>query len=326
MTGKTETILEVKNLQIHFHTDRGVIRAVEDVDFTVRKQEVWGLVGESASGKSVIGQALVGVVAKPAGRIVSGEVFFKGEDILKKNPKEAQKIRGNQITFIPQDPTTALNPLLRIGFQIGEAFKYHRHQRVETASEEIVNVMKVVNIPSPEMRVKDYPHQLSGGLKQRVIIATALSCQPDLLIADEPTSALDVTIQMQIIKLIREIQAKFQMTMILITHNLGLVAKMCDRVAVLYCGRIVEEAPVRELYRNPKHPYSRGLLASLPEGEKGDVELYTIPGQLPNPLYHPVGCSFSPRCPHGADQCREVPLMEQVSQDHRVRCWRWKEI
>jgi oligopeptide/dipeptide ABC transporter ATP-binding protein len=296
------------------------------VDFTVRKQEVWGLVGESASGKSVIGQALVGVVAKPAGRIVSGEVFFKGEDILKKNPKEAQKIRGNQITFIPQDPTTALNPLLRIGFQIGEAFKYHRHQRVETASEEIVNVMKVVNIPSPEMRVKDYPHQLSGGLKQRVIIATALSCQPDLLIADEPTSALDVTIQMQIIKLIREIQAKFQMTMILITHNLGLVAKMCDRVAVLYCGRIVEEAPVRELYRNPKHPYSRGLLASLPKGEKGDVELYTIPGQLPNPLYHPVGCSFSPRCPHGADRCREVPLMEQVSPDHRVRCWRWKEI
>ena len=326
MTGKNETILEVKNLQIHFHTDRGVIRAVEGVDFTVRKQEVWGLVGESASGKSVIGQALVGVVAKPAGRIVSGEVFFKGEDILKKDPKEAQKIRGNQITFIPQDPTTALNPLLRIGFQIGEAFKYHRHQRVETVSEEIVNVMKVVNIPSPEMRLKDYPHQLSGGLKQRVIIATALSCQPDLLVADEPTSALDVTIQMQIIKLIREIQAKFQMTMILITHNLGLVAKMCDRVAVLYCGRIVEEAPVRELYRNPKHPYTRGLLASLPKGEKGDVELYTIPGQLPNPLYHPVGCSFSPRCPHVVDRCREVPLMEQVSPDHRVRCWRWKEI
>jgi len=187
-------------------------------------------------------------------------------------------------------------------------------------------VMKVVNIPSPEMRMKDYPHQLSGGLKQRVIIATALSCQPDLLIADEPTSALDVTIQMQIIKLIREIQAKFQMTMILITHNLGLVAKMCDRVAVLYCGRIVEEATVRELYRNPKHPYTRGLLASLPKGEKGTVELYTIPGQLPNPLYHPVGCSFSPRCPHVYDQCQGVPLMDQVSQDHRVRCWRWKEI
>ncbi len=321
-----ETILEVKDLQIHFHTDRGVIRAVEGVDFTVRKQEVWGLVGESASGKSVIGQALVGVVAKPAGRIVSGEIFFKGEDILKKDPKEAQKIRGNQIAFIPQDPTTALNPLLRIGFQIGEAFKYHRHQRVETVSEEIVNVMKVVNIPSPEMRMKDYPHQLSGGLKQRVIIATALSCQPDLLIADEPTSALDVTIQMQIIKLIREIQAKFQMTMILITHNLGLVAKMCDRVAVLYCGRIVEEAPVRELYRNPRHPYTRGLLASLPKGEKGDVELYTIPGQLPNPLYHPIGCSFSPRCPQVYDRCKEVPVMDHCSEEHRVRCWRWKEI
>lgn len=320
-----ETILEVKHLQIHFHTDRGVIRAVEGVDFTVRKQEVWGLVGESASGKSVIGQALVGVVAKPAGRIVSGEIFFKGDDILKKDPKEIQKIRGNQIAFIPQDPTTALNPLLSIGFQIGEAFKYH-HKRVETASEEIVKVMKVVNIPSPEMRVRDYPHQLSGGLKQRVIIATALSCQPDLLIADEPTSALDVTIQMQIIKLIREIQAKFQMTMILITHNLGLVAKMCDRVAVLYCGRIVEEASVRDLYKNPKHPYTRGLLASLPKGEKGGVELYTIPGQLPNPLYHPVGCSFSPRCPHVSERCADVPPMEPVSLDHRVRCCRWKDI
>lgn len=326
MTEKNENILVVKNLQILFRTDRGVIRAVEGVDFAVRKQEVWGLVGESASGKSVIGQALVGVVAKPAGRIVSGEILFKGEDILKKDPKEIQKIRGNQIAFIPQDPTTALNPLLRIGFQIGEAFKYHRHQKVEAVSEEIVNVMKVVNIPSPEMRVKDYPHQLSGGLKQRVIIATALSCQPDLLIADEPTSALDVTIQMQIIKLIREVQAKFQTTMILITHNLGLVAKMCNRVAVLYCGRIVEESPVRELFKNPKHPYTAGLLASLPKGEKGDVELYTIPGQLPNPLYHPVGCSFSPRCPRVVDRCREVPPMEQVSQDHRVRCWRWKEI
>jgi oligopeptide/dipeptide ABC transporter ATP-binding protein len=186
--------------------------------------------------------------------------------------------------------------------------------------------MKVVNIPSPEMRVKDYPHQLSGGLKQRVIIATALSCQPDLLIADEPTSALDVTIQMQIIKLIREVQAKFHTTMILITHNLGLVAKMCNRVAVLYCGRIVEESPVRELFKNPKHPYTRGLLASLPKGEKGDVELYTIPGQLPNPLYHPAGCSFSPRCPHRVDRCQGVPPMEEVSQDHRMRCWRWKEI
>jgi oligopeptide/dipeptide ABC transporter ATP-binding protein len=257
---------------------------------------------------------------------VSGEIFFKGEDILKKDPKEVQKIRGDQIAFIPQDPTTALNPLLQIGFQIGEAFKHHRGFKAGNISQEIVNVMKVVNIPSPEMRIKDYPHQLSGGLKQRVIIATALSCRPDLLIADEPTSALDVTIQMQIIKLIREVQAKFQTTMILITHNLGLVAKMCDRVAVLYCGRIVEEAPVRDLYKNPRHPYTRGLLTSLPKGEKGDVELYTIPGQLPNPLYHPHGCGFSPRCPHVYDRCEEVPKMEQCSQGHRVRCWRWREI
>ena len=180
MTGKTEAILEVKDLQIHFFTDRGVIRAVEGVDFSVRKQEVWGLVGESASGKSVIGQALMGAVAKPAGRIVSGEILFKGDDILKKSPKEVEKIRGNEIAFIPQDPTTALNPLLQVGFQIGEAFKYHRGLRTANIPEEIVKVMKVVNIPSPEQRVNDYPHQLSGGLKQRVIIATALSCQPDL--------------------------------------------------------------------------------------------------------------------------------------------------
>jgi oligopeptide/dipeptide ABC transporter ATP-binding protein len=320
------TILEVKDLQIHFFTDRGVIRAVEGVDFSIQKQEVWGLVGESASGKSVIGQALVGVVAKPAGRVVSGEIFFKGEDILKKSPKEVEKIRGNQIAFIPQDPTTALNPLLQIGFQIGEAFKYHRGLRTSSIPEEIVKVMKVVNIPSPEQRVNDYPHQLSGGLKQRVIIATALSCQPDLLIADEPTSALDVTIQIQIIKLIREIQNRFHMTMILITHNLGLVAKMCHRVAVLYCGRVVEEASVKGLFKDPKHPYTRGLLASLPKGEKGDVELYTIPGQLPNPLYHPLGCSFSPRCPHALSKCQEIPPMECSSEDHRVRCWRWKEI
>ena len=297
MADQKEIILEVKDLQIHFFTDRGVIRAVEGVDFSVRKQEVWGLVGESASGKSVIGQALVGMVAKPAGRIISGEVLFKGEDLLKKSPGSMEKIRGNQIAFIPQDPTTALNPLLTVGFQIGEAFKYHRNLKEGRISDQVIDVMKVVHIPSAEFRTKDYPHQLSGGLKQRVILATALSCQPDLLIADEPTSALDVTIQMQIIKLIREIQSRFQMTMILITHNLGLVAKMCHRVAVLYCGRIVEDAPVKELFKEPKHPYTRGLLASLPRGEKGDVELYTIPGQLPNPLYHPPGCHFSPGAP-----------------------------
>ncbi|HVN96753.1 MAG TPA: ABC transporter ATP-binding protein [Syntrophorhabdaceae bacterium] len=321
-----EKILEVKGLHIHFSTDRGVIRAVEGVDFFIRKREVLGLVGESASGKSVIGQALVGVVAKPAGRIVSGEILFNGQDILKKSETEVEKIRGSEITFIPQDPTTALNPLLSVGFQISEAFKYHRTLKVDDMAAEVIKVMQVVNIPSPEQRLKDYPHQLSGGLKQRVIIATALACRPDLLIADEPTSALDVTIQMQIIKLIREIQDRFHMTMLLITHNLGLVAKMCNRVAVLYCGRIVEEAPTKELFKRPRHPYTKGLLASLPKGEKGKVELYTIPGQLPNPLYHPEGCHFSPRCDLSTGKCKEVPVMEQAGEDHRVRCWRWREM
>jgi peptide/nickel transport system ATP-binding protein len=326
MTVQNEHILEVKDLQVHFSTDRGVVRAVEGVDFIVRKQEIWGLVGESASGKSVIGQALIGMVAKPAGRIVSGEIFFKGEEILRKNPKELEKIRGDQISFIPQDPTTALNPLLRVGFQIGESFKYHRRISGSIITKEVVNVMKVVNIPSPEMRMRDYPHQFSGGLKQRAIIATALSCQPALLIADEPTSALDVTIQTQIIKLIQDIQDRFQMTMILITHNLGLVARMCDRVAVLYCGRILEEAPVRELFKRPRHPYTRGLLEAIPRGEKGNIRLYTIPGQLPNPMNHPPGCGFMPRCSHGNERCKQVPPMEELSPGHRVRCWRWKEI
>jgi oligopeptide/dipeptide ABC transporter ATP-binding protein len=323
----SEKILEVKDLQIHFSTDRGVIRAVEGVDFFLKKQEVWGLVGESASGKSVIGQALVGVVAKPAGKVVSGEILFKGEDILKKNASNMQRLRGSEIAFIPQDPTTALNPLLSIGFQISEAFKYHRSlQKTGDMTQEVLKVMQVVNIPSPEQRVNDYPHQLSGGLKQRVIIATALACRPDLLIADEPTSALDVTIQMQIIKLIREIQDRFHMTMMLITHNLSLVAKMCDRVAVLYCGRIVEEATTKSLFKSPRHPYTKGLLASLPKGEKGMVELYTIPGQLPNPLYHPQGCHFMPRCEMRTTKCEEVPDMEWIEEGHRVRCWRWREM
>jgi len=322
-----ESVLDVRNLSVHFFTDRGVVRAVEDVSFAVREGEVWGLVGESASGKTVIGQALVGVVAKPAGRIMSGEIFFKGEDILKKSPNALQEIRGNQIAFIPQDPTTALNPLLPVGFQIGEVFRYHKCEWVTRVHDAVINVMKTVHIPAPEMRAADYPHQLSGGLKQRAIIAAALACQPQLLVADEPTSALDVTIQVQIIRLIREIQNQFHMAMILITHNLGLVARMCHRVAVLYCGRIVEEASVKELFKEPRHPYTHGLLASLPKGDKGDVELYTIPGCLPNPLDPPPGCNFSPRCLYAQEKCvTEAPDVEWPSPNHRVRCWRWREL
>lgn len=325
MTDTNNNVLEVKNLTIHFFTDRGVIKAVEDISFQVKKGEVWGLVGESASGKSVISQAIVGVVAKPAGKVISGEIIFKGEDVLKKSPRLLQEMRGNQVAFIPQDPTTALNPLLQVGFQISEAFRYHDH--VSNIYESVIKVMKIVHIPAPEMRFADYPHQLSGGLKQRVIIATALSCQPELLIADEPTSALDVTIQVQIIRLIREIQSKFNMATMLITHNLGLVAKMCHRVAVLYCGRIVEEAPVKELFRAPKHPYTRGLLASIPRGDKGDVKLYTIPGHLPNPLLPPPGCNFAPRCSYAEERCTgEAPETEWSSNEHRIRCWRWREL
>jgi oligopeptide/dipeptide ABC transporter ATP-binding protein len=318
------SVLEVRNLSIHFFTDRGVVRAVEDISFAVRDGEVWGLVGESASGKSVIGQALMGVVAKPAGRIMSGEILLKGEDILLKSAHELEEMRGGRVAIIPQDPTTALNPLLTVGFQIGESFRYHGH--ASDLHGEVIGVMKTVHIPAPDARYGDYPHQLSGGLKQRAIIATALSCRPELLIADEPTSALDVTIQVQIIRLIREIQREFNMAMILITHNLGLVARMAQRVAVLYCGRIVEEAPVKELFKSPLHPYTRGLLTSLPRGDKGDVELYTIPGHLPNPLDLPLGCAFAPRCDRAEDECtREAPKTEWISKDHRVACRRWRQ-
>ena len=327
MNETTPKVLEVNDLSIHFFTDRGVIRAVQDITFEVRDKEVWGLVGESASGKSVIGQALMGVVAKPAGRIMSGEILLKGEDLLLKSSRELEKMRGGRVAIIPQDPTTALNPLLTVGFQIGEAFKYHEQGRTQSLQDEVIEVMKTVHIPGPQMRYRDYPHQLSGGLKQRAIIATALSCRPELLIADEPTSALDVTIQVQIIRLIREIQREFNMAMILITHNLGLVAKMADRVAVLYCGRIVEEAPVKELFKTPLHPYTRGLLASLPRGDKGDVELYTIPGHLPNPLDPPPGCNFALRCAHAGEECvGQVPIAEWASKDHRVSCVRWRQI
>ena len=317
-------VLEVRNLSIHFFTDRGVVRAVEGISFAVRDGEVWGLVGESASGKSVIGQALMGVVAKPAGRIMSGEILLKGEDILLKSAHELEEMRGGRVAIIPQDPTTALNPLLTVGFQIGESFRYHGHPSDLHA--EVIGVMKTVHIPAPDARYGDYPHQLSGGLKQRAIIAAALSCRPELLIADEPTSALDVTIQVQIIRLIREIQREFNMAMILITHNLGLVARMAHRVAVLYCGRIVEEAPVKELFKSPLHPYTRGLLTSLPQGDKGDVELYTIPGHLPNPLDLPPGCAFAPRCDLAEEECMaEVPKTEWISKDHRVACRRWRQ-
>ncbi len=282
ITEKPEIVLDVKDLKIHFFTDRGVIQAIQGIDFQVQRGEVWGLVGESASGKSVIGQALVGIVAQPAGRVISGQILFKGEDVLKKNPKELQAMRGSKIGFIPQDPTTALNPLLRVGFQVEEAFRYHAG-KLDGLRKKVVDLMKIVHIPSPEDRIKDYPHQLSGGLKQRVIIGTGLASRPDILIADEPTSALDVTIQVQIIKLIEEIQSEFRMAMVLITHNLGLVGRICHRVAVLYYGRIVEEAATDQLFDEPKHPYTHGLLASLPKGERGAVESLCHSRTAPEP-------------------------------------------
>jgi len=320
-------ILKVKDLRTYFFTDIGIVKAVDGVDLCIKEKETLGLVGESASGKSVIAYSVMGLIPKPAGRIVSGQVIFKEKSLLGMSDREMREIRGKDIAMIPQDPTTALNPLFTIGNQIGEVIRYHERVGRPEIFEKVKSMLRVARVPSPESCLKSYPHEFSGGLKQRAIIAMALSGRPDLLIADEPTSALDVTIQMQIIKLIRELREQFGTSMLLITHNLGIVAKMCDRVAILYCGRIVEEGTARAIFYRPKHPYTKGLLASLPRGHRTQKGLYTIPGQPPGPLNREEGCHFYQRCEFARDRCSEPPGLEKIEgDDQRVRCWRWREL
>jgi len=319
-------LLEVIDLKTYFFTLEGVVKAVDEVSFTVNRGEVFGIVGESGSGKTITSLSILRLIPPPSGKIIAGKILFKGEDLLEKSSKEMRSYRGSRISMVTQDPMTSLNPVYRVGNQIMEAIAFHQALKRRDQKEKVVEMMRLVQIPSPEMRIKEYPHQFSGGMRQRAMIAMSLSCQPDLLIADEPTTALDVTIQAQILRLMKEVQNVFGTAIIFITHDLGIVANMCDRVAVMYAGKIVEQADVRTIFHSPRHPYTRGLMNSIPKLGEGKERLEAIDGQPPDLGNLPPGCDFSPRCPSVLPFCRqEKPGTETLSKDHEIRCFRWRE-
>ncbi len=317
----TDALLQVRNLQTSFFTELGEVKAVDGVDFDVPPGKTLGIVGESGSGKSITALSILQLIQKP-GKITGGSIIFDGIDLLSLPPQEMRKIRGNQISMIFQEPMTSLNPVYTIGNQVAESFIIHQQLSKKQAKERAIEMLKVVGIPSPEKRFNQYPHELSGGMRQRVMIAMALACRPKLLIADEPTTALDVTIQAQILELIKELQKKMNMSVIMISHDLGVIAETCDYVAVMYSGKIVEYSDVKTLFKNPKHPYTAGLLKSLPRHDIEQKQLATIPGVVPNPFSMPAGCAFAPRCPFATDLCRErMPELKQLAMENHVRCW-----
>ena len=318
-------LLEVKGLRTSFHTRDGIVRAVDGIDFHVDRGEIMGLVGESGCGKSVTSLSIMRLVAKP-GRIDAGEILFDGEDLLKLPGDRMRRIRGNRISMIFQQPTSSLNPVWDVGTQIEEVLRIHRGMKGSAATARALELLKMVGIPDPERRLKAYPHEMSGGMAQRIMIAMALACEPELLIADEPTTALDVTIQAQILDLMRNLRDETGTAIVLITHDLGVVAEMCDRVAVMYAGEIVEQTDVTTLFRKPLHPYTQGLIGSIPV--LGDVkeELAVIPGNVPNLIDLPVGCRFAPRCmtriQENVDLALELhPELRPIGPEHSVRCW-----
>jgi len=317
-------LLEVNNLQTHFPTRAGLVKAVDDVSFYINEGELLGLVGESGCGKSITALSLMRLIAPP-GEIVGGSIRFKDEDLLKASDERMREIRGDDISMIFQDPMTSLNPVYTVGEQIAEALRLHRGLNKRDAIGGAIDAMKEVAMPAPERRINDYPHQLSGGMRQRVMIAMALACNPELLIADEPTTALDVTIQAQILELLDELRQTRRLAVLLITHDLGVVAEVADRVCVMYTGRIVEESGVDELFEKPKHPYTQGLLRSVPKlrgiGEQKETRLSTIEGTVPSPTNLPEGCHFAPRCEFRMDICTKgrIPLYE-IENNIKVRC------
>ncbi len=315
-------LLEVKNLQTHFFSDDGVVKAVDDVSFELKEGESLGIVGESGCGKSVTSLSVMRLIAHP-GKVAGGKILYKGKDLLAMPEREMRKIRGNEISMIFQEPMTSLNPVFTVGYQIAEAVMLHQKKSKGEAMEIAAAMLKTVAIPDPDKRVHDYPHQLSGGMRQRVMIAMALSCNPKLLIADEPTTALDVTIQAQILDILRDLRAKFGLSTIMITHNLGVVAEFAERVIVMYTGKVREEAPVVELFKNPLHPYTQGLLHSMPKlGQKEHTRLPTIEGMVPDLLHLPQGCSFYDRCPKKMDICKTAePALKEVAPGHKVACY-----
>ncbi len=323
-----DPIIEVRNLYINFYTYAGIVKAIDGVSFRICRGETYCLVGETGCGKSVTARALTGIVASP-GRIEKGEVLYYPEpgskpiNILKLGEEELRRIRGAEISYVFQDPNTSLDPLYTIGYQIAETM--HAHGTVSSIKEGIrraIQILRTVLMPDPETRVKNYPHELSGGMKQRAVIGTSLSNKPKLLIADEPTTALDATVQDQIMDLLKKLRRKENLTILLITHNMGLVAEMCDRVAVMYAGSIVEEAEIHELFKNPLHPYTKALLRAVPNPLKKVKKLESIPGTVPNLIFPPPGCRFHPRCPVRRGICTEKkPPILEVYPGHRVACW-----
>jgi oligopeptide/dipeptide ABC transporter ATP-binding protein len=323
----SEPLLEVRDLQTHFRTDDGVVRAVDGVSFRIDAGETLAVVGESGSGKSVTSLSILRLVPDPPGRIVGGSIRFRGRDLLALGSEEMRAIRGKEISMIFQEPMTSLNPVYTCGEQILEAIVLHEKVGRGEARRRAIDMLRLVGIPSPEQRVDEYPHQMSGGMRQRVMIAMALACRPAILIADEPTTALDVTIQAQILELLRRLQKELGMAVLLITHDLGVVAETADRVAVMYAGQVVEYCDVRSVFERSRHPYTAGLLHSLPRLGEERESLRVIPGSVPNPAQFPAGCRFHPRCPVANDRCRtEAPPIEEIELNHLARCWRAREI
>ena len=323
---KQETVLEVKNLQTYFYSSEGVAKAVDGVCFTLQKGETLGIVGESGCGKSMTSLSLLRLVPSPPGKIINGEILLNNTDILKLSDEELRKIRGNKISMIFQEPMTSLNPVLSVGEQIAESIRLHQGLSRKEAWQKAVDMIRLVGIPAPEKRAKQEPYQLSGGMRQRIMIAMALACTPDVLIADEPTTALDVTIQAQIIDIIQNLQKQLGMSIIFITHDLGVVAEICDKIAVMYAGQVVEEGTTESLFEKPLHPYTNGLIQSLPKLYEDQEELSTIHGTVPSPYNYPTGCRYAERCPFASDVCREKqPELLTVELEKKVRCWMYSK-
>jgi len=317
-----ETILDVKNLVVEFDTEEGIVKALNGVSFSLKKGEILGIVGETGCGKSVTVYTVLKLLPMPPARIVSGEVIYKGRDLLKLSEEELRKIRGKEIAMIFQEPMTSLNPVFTVGKQLMDVILLHRKVSKEEAREIALKALEDVRMQDPELIMKKYPHELSGGMRQRVMIAMALSCNPEILIADEPTTALDVTIQAQILGIIKEMQSKHGMSVIFITHDLGVVAQLCDGVVVMYAGTVVEMASIDTIFKNPVHPYTRGLLESIPKMDKKQEKLRSIPGMVPNLVSPPPGCRYHPRCERFLKGLcdKEAPKLLEVEKDHFVAC------
>lgn len=322
----TETILRVDGLRTHFYTFAGVVKAVDGVGLEVKKGETLGVVGESGSGKTVTAQSIMRIVPSP-GKIVEGRIEFEGKSLLDLSEDEMQRIRGNEIAYIPQDPTTTLDPVYTVGDQLAEVIMRHQQVSKSFAHGKAVELLRSVEIPDAQVRVNQYPHELSGGTKQRIAIARALSCEPSLILADEPTTALDVTIQAQILDLLKSLKEKLNVAMVLITHDMGIVADTCDRVTVLYAGQVCETGTAEQVFERPKHPYTEALLSSVPSLALRKQKLAVIPGNVPNLIQPPTGCRFHPRCAYSQQVCVDKdPKLESIGDDRLVHCHRWREL